>query len=149
MAKYLVQASYTQDGAKGLLDKGGSSRPDAVRALVQALGGSMESFYFSFGDYDAAVIVDLPDNVSASAVALAVNAAGGSNTKTTVLLTPEEVDQATQKAVDFTAPGDQATSTTRQGAASEPSRASVQRSVKVVALSLLPSTTVVVSRSSR
>ena len=106
MAKYLVQASYTQEGVKGVLDKGGSSRPEAVRQVVQGLGGSMEAFYFSFGDYDAAVIIDLPDNASAAAVALAVNAAGGSNTKTTVLLTPEEVDQATQKAVDFTAPGD-------------------------------------------
>ena len=106
MAKYLVQASYTQDGVKGVLDKGGSSRPEAVKHLVEGLGGSMEAFYFAFGDADAYVIVDLPDNVSTAAVALAVNASGAATAKTTVLLTPEEVDQATQKAVDYKPPGD-------------------------------------------
>jgi len=105
MAKYLVEASYTEDGIKGVLDKGGSSRPEAVKHLVEGIGGSMEAFYFAFGDADAFVIVDLPDNVSASAVALAVNASGAASAKTTVLLTPEEVDQATQKAVDYKPPG--------------------------------------------
>ena len=105
MPKYLVQASYTLDGVKGVLDKGGSSRPEAVKQLVAGLGGSMEAFYFSFGDADAYVIVDLPDNVSAAAVALAVNASGGVTVNTVVLLTPEEVDQATQKAVEYTPPG--------------------------------------------
>ena len=106
MAKYLVEASYTEDGIKGVLDKGGSSRPEAVKHLVEGIGGSMEAFYFAFGDADAFVIVDLPDNVSASAVALAVNASGAASAKTTVLLTPEEVDQATKKAVDYKPPGD-------------------------------------------
>ena len=105
MAKYMIEASYTLDGVKGVLDKGGSSRPEAVKQVVAGLGGSMEAFYFSFGDTDAFVICDLPDNVSAAAVALAVNASGGVTVKTAVLLTPEEVDQATQKTVDYTPPG--------------------------------------------
>ena len=105
MPKYLIEASYTNDGVKGILDKGGSSRPEAVKHLLDGLGGSMEAFYFAFGDADAYVIADVPDNVTASAIALAVNASGGATAKTTVLLTPEEVDQATQKAVDYKPPG--------------------------------------------
>jgi uncharacterized protein with GYD domain len=105
MAKYLIEASYTLEGVKGLQSKGGSSRRDAVRAAVEGLGGTLESFYFGFGDHDAYVIVDLPDNESAAAIALTVNAAGGATTKTITLLTPEEVDAAAQRSVDYRPPG--------------------------------------------
>ena len=105
MPKYLVQASYTPEAAKAILDKGGSSRPEAVRPMVEALGGTLESFYFAFGDTDAYVLLDMPDNVSVAAVGMTVNAGGAVSIKTTVLLTPEEVDQATQKSVDYTPPG--------------------------------------------
>jgi uncharacterized protein with GYD domain len=105
MPKYLVQASYTSDGAKGILAKGGSSRPEAVKHMIEGLGGSMESFYFAFGDADAYVVADLPDNVSATAVALAVNSTGAVAAKTIVLVTPEEVDAAIQKAAEYTPPG--------------------------------------------
>lgn len=105
MPKYMVQASYTTDGVKGVLAKGGTSRPDAIRPMVEALGGSVEAFYFAFGDADAFVILDMPDNVSVAAVAMTVNASGAVSAKTTVLLTPEEVDEATQKSVDYTPPG--------------------------------------------
>jgi uncharacterized protein with GYD domain len=105
MAKYLIQASYTQSGVKGVMDKGGSSRRDVVEQMVSGMGGSVEAFYFGFGDHDAHVIVEMPDNVSVAAVALAVNAAGGATAHTTVLLTPEEVDQAAEKSVDYTPPG--------------------------------------------
>jgi uncharacterized protein with GYD domain len=90
---------------EGILEKGGSSRRDAVKPMVEALGGSVEGFYFAFGDADAFVILDMPDNVSVAAVAMTVNASGAVSAKTTVLLTPEEVDQATQKSVDYTPPG--------------------------------------------
>ena len=105
MAKYLIEASYTLEGVKGLQSKGGSSRRDAVRATVESLGGTLESFHFAFGDHDAYVIVDLPDNESAAAIALTVNAAGGATTKTIALLTPEEVDAAAQRSVDYRPPG--------------------------------------------
>ena len=105
MPKYLVQASYTADGIKGVLEKGGSSRPDAVKPMVEALGGSVEAFYFAFGDADAYVVLDMPDNVSVAAVAMTVNASGAVSAKTTILLTPEEVDPAAQKSVDYTPPG--------------------------------------------
>jgi uncharacterized protein with GYD domain len=105
MPKYLVQASYTQEGTKGLLKEGGTKRRAAVEQLVTQLGGKLEGFYFGFGDADAVVIVDVPDNVTAVALSLAVNASGAVTLKTVPLLTPEEVDQATKKTVSYRAPG--------------------------------------------
>ena len=105
MAHFLIEASYTDVGVKGVQSAGGSSRRDAVKAMVEGAGGSLVSFHFGFGDADAYVIAELPDNESAAAVALAVNASGAATSKTTVLLTPEEVDAAAQKSVDYRAPG--------------------------------------------
>src|SRR3954447_299842 len=105
MPKYLIEASYTSDGVKGIQSGGGSARRDAIAALAQSVGGSLESLYFGFGDSDVYVIVDLPDNEAAAAVALTVNSSGAVAAKTTVLLTPEEVDSAAQKSVDYRPPG--------------------------------------------
>ncbi len=105
MAKYLLEASYTLDGVKGVQAGGGTSRRDAVEQVAQSVGGQLEYFYFAFGDRDAYVIVDLPDNESAAAVALTVNASGGATVKTVVLLTPEEVDAAGKRSVDYRPPG--------------------------------------------
>ena len=105
MPKYLIEASYTQEGVKGLQSAGGSSRRAAVAEAIEGLGGKLESFYFGFGDADAYVTADLPDNESAAAVALTVNAAGGAVTKTIVLLTPEEVDAAAERSVGYRPPG--------------------------------------------
>jgi uncharacterized protein with GYD domain len=105
MPKDLIVASYPAEGVKGLQSAGGSSRREAVSAAVETVGGSLESFHFGFGDSDAYVIVELPDNESAAAVLLTVNATGGVATKTTVLLTPEEIDAAAQKSVSYRAPG--------------------------------------------
>jgi uncharacterized protein with GYD domain len=105
MPKYLIEASYTRDGVNGVRTKGGTSRRDAVAHAVEALGGSLESFYFAFGDHDAYVTVDLPDEAAAAAMVLTVNAAGGATTKTTTLLTVEQIDQAAQRSVDYTPPG--------------------------------------------
>jgi len=105
MAKYLFEASYSQDGVRGVQSAGGSSRREAVSAVAENVGGSLESFYFAFGDSDAYVVVDLPDNESAAAVALTVNATGAVTVKTTVLLTPEDVDAAAKRSVDYRPPG--------------------------------------------
>jgi uncharacterized protein with GYD domain len=105
MARYLLKASYTQEGAKGVMKEGGSGRRESVAKMTEALGGKLESFYFAFGDADAYVIVELPDNNAAAAVAIAVNSAGGAQVKTVVLLTPEEVDEAAKTAVDYRPPG--------------------------------------------
>jgi uncharacterized protein with GYD domain len=105
MPKFLIEASYTLDGVQGVRSSGGSSRRDAVAQVAESVGGSLESFYFAFGDHDAYVTVDLPDNESAAAVALTVNAAGGATVRTVVLLTPEEVDAAAQRSVEYRPPG--------------------------------------------
>jgi uncharacterized protein with GYD domain len=105
MPKFLIEASYTLDGIKGVQSKGGTSRRDAVAAVAESVGGKLESFHFAFGDRDAYVIVDLPDNESAAAVALTVNAAGGATVRTVPLLTPDEVDAAAKRSVDYRPPG--------------------------------------------
>lgn len=105
MPKYLIKASYTMEGAKGVQSAGGSSRRDAVAALAKGVGGQLESFHFGFGDTDAYVIVDLPDNETAAAVAITVNASGGATVETVALLTPEEVDAAAKRSVDYRPPG--------------------------------------------
>jgi uncharacterized protein with GYD domain len=105
MPKFLFEASYTLEGIKGVQSAGGTSRRDAVAQVAESVGGQLESFYFAFGDRDAFVILDLPDNESASAVALTVNAAGGATVRTVVLLTPEEVDAAARRSVDYRPPG--------------------------------------------
>ena len=105
MPKFLIQANYKPEGLKGVLKEGGTGRRKAVEQMSAAFGGKVEAFYFAFGDRDVFVIVDAPDNISAAAVALAVNASGVVSTTTTPLLTPEEVDQAAKKSVTYRAPG--------------------------------------------
>jgi len=105
MPKYLFEASYTTEGAKGVQSAGGSSRRDAVARVAESAGGTLEGFYFAFGEADAYVIVDLPDNEAAAAVAIAVDTGGGATVKTTVLLTPEEIDTAARRSVDYRPPG--------------------------------------------
>ena len=105
MPKYLFQANYVGEGVKGLLKEGGSSRRAAVEKAAQSLGGKLEAFYYAFGDIDAYVIVDLPDNATATALALTVNSSGVTVVKTAVLMTPEEVDAAVKKSPSYRAPG--------------------------------------------
>ena len=106
MAKYLWEASYSPEGTKGVLKDGGTGRIQAIEKLLAGVGGTLDAAYFTFGDSDIIGIVDVPDNVSAAAVSMTVGASGAlSNFKTTVLLTPEELDQAAQKSVDYRAPG--------------------------------------------
>ena len=105
MPKFLIEASYSLAGVKGVQSAGGTSRSDAVARVAESVGGKLESFHFGFGDQDAYVIVDLPDNESAAAVALTVNASGGATTRTVVLLTPEEVDAAAKRSVEYRPPG--------------------------------------------
>jgi uncharacterized protein with GYD domain len=108
MAKYLIEASYSHEGLKGLLKDGGSGRKAAVEAAIKALGGRLESFYFAFGTADVYCTAEFPDNVSAAAFALAVGGTGAlAHFKTTVLLTGDEVDQAAKKSAGaaYRAPG--------------------------------------------
>ena len=104
MAKYLFEARYTAEGVKGLVRDGGTGRRAAVEKACVSAGGKLEAMYFAFGDVDAYVVADLPDNVSAAALALAVNQAGAATTHTVVLMTAEEVDAAGKKAIAYSPP---------------------------------------------
>ncbi|MEV6564101.1 GYD domain-containing protein [Streptomyces kronopolitis] len=104
MPKFLIQATYTSEGAKGLLQEGGSGRRAAVDQVVTDLGGTVESVYFTFGDNDIILILDLPDPISMAAISLAVKATGALHTQATPLLTTEEIDEATRRRVTFRAP---------------------------------------------
>jgi uncharacterized protein with GYD domain len=104
MPKYLLDASYTPAGVKGLVAQGGSAREAVVREAVESVGGTLESFYFAFGGTDTYTVADLPDNTAAAALALAITATGALTLRTVVLLTPEEIDAAAQAAVTYTPP---------------------------------------------
>ena len=105
MPKYLIAANYTAEGAKGLARDGGSGRRAAVETMIAGLGGKVESFYFAFGDVDAYVICDLPDNQTAAAISLATSQSGAVKITTVPLMTVEEIDQAVKKNVSYRAPG--------------------------------------------
>jgi uncharacterized protein with GYD domain len=105
MPKFLIDASYTSEGVKGVQSGGGTARVDAVSRAVEGLGGRVESFYFAFGDRDVYTVIELPDNESAVALAIAVGASGLVDIRTTPLLTAEEMDAAAQKSVSYTPPG--------------------------------------------
>jgi uncharacterized protein with GYD domain len=105
MPKYLIEASYTAEGAKGLMKAGGTARRAEVQNMAESLGGRLEAFYFVFGENDVRVILDLPENLTAAAISLGVMSTGAARIKTAVLLTPEEMDQAVKTPVDYRPPG--------------------------------------------
>ena len=105
MAKYLAIITYTAEGLKGLIDKGGTARVEASRELVASVGGSLESFYFALGADDAYVVCDLPDNVAAAATAMAAAASGQVVNRMVPLLTADEVDRAAAARTSYRPPG--------------------------------------------
>jgi uncharacterized protein with GYD domain len=105
MAKYLIEASYTAEGLKGLQKDKASGRKQAVTKLVEGLEGKLEAMYFSLGQHDVILIVDVPDVVSGAALSFAASATGLVRTKSTALLTVEETDRALAKKVNYRAPG--------------------------------------------
>ncbi len=106
MPRYLFQGSYSQEGAQGLLREGGTKRRAAVERLVQSLGGRLEGFHYAFGEADLFMIVDLPGHVAAAAASLIVAASGAGHWRTTVLMSAEEMDEATRLgAGGYRAPG--------------------------------------------
>ena len=105
MQKYLFYGSYTPEGYKGLLNEGGSARISAAKQALQSVGGSLESFYYSNGEQDFYIIVNLPNHVSSTAITLAGNSSGTFSIRAVALLTPEEMDEAVKMKVDFRPPG--------------------------------------------
>jgi uncharacterized protein with GYD domain len=105
MTTYLVTASFSPEGVRGLLKEGGTSRRATIGEMIRGLGGTLEGFYFAFGKNDVYAIAQLPDNATAAAVSLAINATGAVHSSVVVLITPEEIDAATKKTVGYRAPG--------------------------------------------
>ena len=105
MTKYMSQGSYSIEGLKGVLAEGGSSRVTAVKQLFEAAGGTLEAMYFTFGSDDFVIIADVPDNVTTAALVMMVTSTGAVKVRTTVLLTPEEIDAAAKMAVSYRPPG--------------------------------------------
>jgi uncharacterized protein with GYD domain len=106
MGRYLFQATYSAEGIKGVLKEGGTGRRAAVEAALKSLGGKLEGFYYGFGETDVYVLVDGIDNTTAAAFAMGVAQAGTlSSVKTTVLMTPEEIDSAAKKTMSYRPPG--------------------------------------------
>lgn len=106
MAKYLLKVSYSAEGLKGVMKEGGTSRVKAVERALAGVGGSLESFYFAFGSDDVYVVVDVPDNTAALAMAATVASSGAvSSYETVVLLSPSDVDEAMKVSVDYVPPG--------------------------------------------
>jgi uncharacterized protein with GYD domain len=98
MPHYLQQVAYSQQGWEALVANP-QNRIEAVRPAIEKLGGKIEAAWFSFGDYDVVVITDLPDNVSAAAIAMAFAAGGACKSVQTIpLISPEEATQALRKA---------------------------------------------------
>ncbi|HEY5012765.1 MAG TPA: GYD domain-containing protein [Acidimicrobiia bacterium] len=105
MAKFMFRASLAAEGVAGVLAEGGTARQKVVQSAIETLGGTLEAFYFAFGDDDIVVICELPDNEVAAAFAMETSASGRVAVATTVLLTPEEIDRARGKKSGWRAPG--------------------------------------------
>jgi len=105
MPKYMFEGSYTAEAAKGLQKAGAASRVKVVSDMCAGLGGALESFHFAFGDVDAYVICDLPDDGAAAALSFAVSSGGTVGIKTVKLMTVDEIDAALKRKVDYRPPG--------------------------------------------
>jgi uncharacterized protein with GYD domain len=105
MAKYLFQGNYVGEGVKGLMKEGGSARRDAAAEALASVGGTLECLYYAFGDRDIFGIVDVPDQASAAAVSLMINASGAVRLQLTPLMTPEDLDEAARKTPAYRPPG--------------------------------------------
>ena len=105
MPHYLIEANYTTEGVAGVAAKGGSARRDIVAKMISAAGGNLETFYFAFGDNDVHAIAELPSDEAAAAIALSINQSSATSIRTTVLLTPEQIDEAAKIGPNYTPPG--------------------------------------------
>ena len=105
MAKYLIAASYTAEGLRGLTKDKASGRQKAITQALKSLGGKLDAIYYALGEDDVFLIYDCPDNVSAAALSLAASASGLVHSRTIPLLTVAEADAALGMAVSYRAPG--------------------------------------------
>lgn len=105
MSKYLIEASYTADGLKGLHKDKASGRLEALTKAVQSLNGKVDSMHFALGDDDVIAIVEFADSGGAAALSAAVSITGLVRMRTTTLLTVAEMDQALARTPAYRGPG--------------------------------------------
>ena len=105
MSRYLISGTYTAEGAKGLLREGGSKRRATIETLIREVGGSLEAYYWAFGETDFYIIAELPDAATTAALGLTTSGSGLVRVQVTVLLTADEIDQATSKQIAYRGPG--------------------------------------------
>jgi uncharacterized protein with GYD domain len=98
MSKFVLRATYLHEGVKGLLRDGGTDRHSTIEALVQDVGGTVEAFYYALGADEVYAIADFPDHASALVVSATVNASEAVSVSAVPVLTPEEVEEAKEKA---------------------------------------------------
>ena len=101
MAKYLFQITYTEEGLQDVLKEGGYKQREILETAIRSLDGWLEVMYFSFGEVDIFLVTELPDNVSAAAFSMIASSAGASRIKTTVLISPEEIEKASKKTITY------------------------------------------------
>lgn len=105
MTKYLFEANYVGEGIKGLMREGGTKRRDALADALNSVGGSLESFYYAFGDTDVLGVFDVPVQTDAAALSLMINSTGNVDVRLKPLMTPEDIDEAVKKTPSYRAPG--------------------------------------------
>ena len=105
MKRFMFKVSYSKEGMQGVIKEGAASRRTAIEKMAAEMGGSISSFDFAFGGIDLYVISEMPDEITAAAVATAVAASGAGSIETVVLLSAEDIDAAIGKHAPYRPPG--------------------------------------------
>jgi uncharacterized protein with GYD domain len=105
MTKFLFEANYVGEGITGLMREGGTRRREAVVEALNSVGGSLECFYYAFGETDVLGVFDIPDQSAAAALSLMINSTGAVRLRLKPLMTPEGLDEAARKTPSYRAPG--------------------------------------------
>jgi uncharacterized protein with GYD domain len=105
MPKFMIRATYTAEGLKGLRKDKASGREKAIAAACEAAGGRLDAVYYALGDDDIFAIVDLPSHVHVASLATLAGASGMVETRTVPLLTVAEMDRALGEDVSYRPPG--------------------------------------------
>jgi len=105
MPRYMIRANYTLEGLQGLMKEGGTGRRKAVETLASSLGGQLVSLDYAFGEDDVYAICELPDDETAAAVSLRITASGAVTVHTIKLLSPEQIDSAIGRELEYRKPG--------------------------------------------
>ena len=105
MPRYMFRVNYTLEGLQGLMKEGGTGRRNAAETLIASLGGHLVCLDYAFGEDDVYVICELPDDEAAAAASLRITASGAVQVQTIKLLSPEQIDSAIDRELEYRKPG--------------------------------------------